>query len=454
MRSIFEVGRRALTGGLLAGVALSGVGGSTVHADGDLEFSGDVRLRGEYRGPFNYDDSDGGDPTSDDGIFSRVRLNFDYRFTGSTDLRIQVQDSRVLGDDSVSDSADEDLDLRQAYITFGSLQECECLDWLGDSSDVTLRIGRQELPTFGDGYIISRNSWENTGPTSFDGFWLDGAFGGENFGFDVDFLYADLSNNDPYGTGGAVGATEDTVFWGLQVGTDEVPWVRLESYYWMTDRPKSVDETIYGWRIESRVPEDHSLSGLDVAFEYAVAGGERGTLDVDANFWVLRGSYDFDAFGMPHTVGLGFSHASGSSGSASDDETWMAPLDYNHGILGKYDLVDNSNVDDLWFELAVAPCECVTLGFEYHMFTLDEEFTGWDTVSGGVLGAGGAITDDELGSEIDLYAKWRLRGESKLKLGVSFFQAGDAVEQATGGFDDNGTFAYVQWSTPFGGSSE
>ena len=421
---------------------------TTARADDEVKVGGDIRGRTEYKRPYNYVASDGGEPTGDDGTSLRTRLHFHWTPAENVEFFMQVQDSRFWGTDSVVDMADADLDLRQAYVTLNNLQSHGALTWLGEN-DLDVKIGRMALPTFGDGYIISSNEWEVNGPIAFEGLWFMGNFGSDEFAVDVDLLWMDLANNDPTG-GGAIGPAEDTVFWGFNAGTGDIPWIGAEVYYWTMDRPKGVDEMTYGWRITTDIPEDNPLAGLRGVFEYAIASGERGLLDVDANFWVVRGEYDFNLFDLPHTVGVGFSHATGSAASASDNETWSAPLDLTHETLGHFDLVDNSNVDDLFFQFQVAPTDQIDLHIDFHMFTLDEENGGWATASGGTVGAGGAILDDDLGTDIDIYAVCQVMGDNELRFGYSRFEAGDAVKDATGGFDDAGDYLYLQVLVPFG----
>ena len=420
-----------------------------IFADDDVRIGGDVRARTEYKRPFNYVVADGGEPTGDDVSSIRTRLHFHWQPSEAVEVVLQAQDARVWGIDSVGDNADPDTDLKQGYIQLNNLQDQNGFGWLGSSNDVDVKIGRMNLPTFGDGYIIAANDWETVSPIAFEGFWIDGEFGGEDFQVDVDVLWMDFANANPL-NGGAIGPAEDTAFYGLQVGSDDLPWVGGEAYYWVINRPKSVDEQIFGGRLYTQMPEDNFLADLFVVFEYALASGERGAQDVDANFWVVRGEYDFELFDLPHTVGVGFSHATGSPNAASDNETWVSPFDLDHDHLGHYDLVANSNVDDFFITFKVSPTDTIDLHLDFHMFSLDEEEGGWSTLSAGTVAAGGTITDDDLGTEVDFYAVCQVFGENELRFGYSNFQPGDAIEDATGGFDDAGDFFYLQVTVPFG----
>jgi hypothetical protein len=52
--------------------------------------------------------------------------------------------------------------------------------------------------------------------------------------------------------------------------------------------------------------------------------------------------------------------------------------------------------------------------------------------------------------EIDLYAVWECGSNLTFQGGYSRFMADDGIEDATGGFDDDGDFFYLQMTVPFG----
>ena len=250
---------------LIAALAMIAMPASALYADGDdVDVGGDMRTRTEYKRPFNYVDADGGDPTGDDGTSLRTRIHFNWMPTESIAVFLQAQDSRVWGLDSISDNADPALDMRQAYVSLLDLQSQEGFSWLGDNA-IDVHIGRILVPTFGDGYILSDNDWQIDGPYSFDGVWIDGSFGNDDFGVEADVLYMDLDNNDPYvNPPGATGPAEDTVFWGVNRATEDFSWVGEEFYFWNIDRANSDDETIYGWRVTSYLSEQ-GFEGLSLA---------------------------------------------------------------------------------------------------------------------------------------------------------------------------------------------
>jgi PKD repeat protein len=426
--------------------------------DDDMDgpnIGGDVRIRTEAKGPFDYIRGTG-DPAGDDGTFMRSRFHLDWALANNIGVFLEIQDSRTFGTDSVFDEADPDLDMKQAYVSLNNLQEMESLNFLGDN-DVDFMVGRIVLPTLGDGYIVASDPWSNSGPTAWDGFWFDSSFGSEDFAVDVDFLWADLANNDPYATGGGgpVGAGEGAVFWGLQAGTDSLPFVGGEVYFWnYSGDVASLGFTdtniqIFGIRLTDNLPEG-TLDGLDLVFEYAMQSGEASaTVDQDASFFLFRAAYEIPVDGLNPKVGAGFSSASGSSATATDNETWISPLEDSHALLGHYDLTSNSNVNDFFVTGQVTLVDAIDVHADLHFLTLNEEADGWYTV---YAGNGGAVADDDLGTEIDLYASWDCGPSLAFQAGWSMFMPGKAVEQSTpsGTFDDTGNFFYLQMTVPFG----
>lgn len=428
---------------------------------------GDLRIRTIYKSPFDYFTTDGGDPTGDDGTLMRTRVHFDWELANNVAVFLQIQDSRLWGVDSVFPGADPDLDVKQAYASLNNLQEVSFLEWIGDN-DVDMHVGRIKLPNFGDGYIISDNEWFNDGPTAWDGFWFDTEIGGEDLAFDVDLLWADLLNGDPnfstpfainipgaVGTG-ATGPAEGAIFWGIQAGTDDIDFVGGEVYYWYYAGDGILlggadeDLSIYGIRLFSNFAEDSGLEDLDVVFEYAMQDGESGTQDIDADFWMIRASYALPVEDLNPMIGLGISTASGDSDPATGDfENWISPLQEVHNHLGHYDLFFNSNIQDIFLTSQVTLMDSVDVHLDFHLLTLDEEGSGVPSVFAGG-GAGAATTDDDLGTEIDLYATWDCGESLMFEAGWSYFMVGDAMEDAAGNFDDNGHFLYLQMTVPFG----
>ena len=454
--------RRGISIGFVA-VLLALPAGAAFAADGEggagPQVGGDVRVRWEYKGPFNYEDGTAPDPDSDEGTYMRTRLHMNWELVNNIAVFLEAQDSRSWGHDTLDPDADADTDVKQAYVALRDLQGQHGMDFLGEN-DVDLYVGRRELPFFGDGYIVANNPWTNTGPTAFDGLWFDSAFGGEDLQFDIDLIMSSIEDNNPYlTTDDADGAGDDTVWWGFQAGTDDIDWVGGEVYFWNFDGEFApggvaldVDVQIYGLRAYTNFPED-KLKGFKAVFEYAMETGDLETLDFDADFMVIRGEYALDSGDLDPVFGLGMSKASGGGATGGDWETWISPLDDNHDKLGHYDLFENSNIQDIFITSRASVHEHVDVHLDLHMLTLEDDADSWYNQQGGAIGPG-VGQDDDLGMEIDIYAVWECGSNLVFQGGYSRFMAGDAVEDATGGFDDDGDFIYLQMTVPFGHAND
>jgi hypothetical protein len=113
------------------------------------------------------------------------------------------------------------------------------------------------------------------------------------------------------------------------------------------------------------------------------------------------------------------------------DEGWNQAGDWNHGLLGHYDIVNNSNVEDFFVTLR-GQISDFAVNLDFHTFT------AVDTAAG---------ADDDIGSEIDLYTTWDCGESLAFQAGWSMFSPGDALL-----VDEDGDFFYVQMTVPFGGN--
>lgn len=438
--------RRGILFGLMALMVMApaAISWADEHEDDDADIGGNIRLRTEYKRPFNYFDADGGDPTGDDGTFMRTQLHFGWELANNVGVMVQVQDSRVWGtEDITAGSSTADIDLKQAYVSIGNLQEMGSLGFLGDN-DFDMKIGRLNVPTFDDGYILASNDWSNTGPLSYDGLWIDGGFGG----VDLDFLWADLVNTDPY-AGGAIGPAEGATSWYLRAAFDDLDFADVAVYYSNFSGDfagfTGLDQTTFGFRLDSKLGD--VVDRLNVVFEWAQQGGDSDQGDFGGDLMVIRAEYELEVEGLDPVIGVGLSSASGDSTAGDGDiDTWLNPLDWTHGHLGHYDLFDNSNIDDFFITASATLMDDIRVNLDYHILTLNDEADGWYSPTAGV---NGGATDDDLGTEIDLYATWDCGESLSFQAGASLFQTGDAVDQIAG-FDDDGTFFYVQMMVPFG----
>jgi hypothetical protein len=385
-----------------------------VLAQGGMSVDGEVRLRTEYKGPFDYSSD-----SSDDGTFMRTHLNFGWAVSEDVAFSVGLQDSRAWGNDG---NGDADVDVNTATLSLSNVQKMGYLSFLG-SGQWDLHLGRMNVPTYGDGYVLAANDWSNTGPDSYDGFHLAGGFGD----ISVEFIWADSNNANPYDAG-AQGAAQGGLWYYLTLGWAN-DMVGVDAYL-LTRRDNGeddgdaltiddVDSDTMGFRA-SITPSQ--VEGLEVVIEFASQETENdGDSGPDGELTVIRAGYGLDMGPLNH-IGIGMSEA---------DEGWNQAGDWNHGLLGHYDIVNNSNVEDFFVTLR-GQISDFAVNLDFHTFT------AVDTAAG---------ADDDIGSEIDLYTTWDCGESLAFQAGWSMFSPGDALL-----VDEDGDFFYVQMTVPFGGN--
>jgi len=114
-----------------------------------------------------------------------------------------------------------------------------------------------------------------------------------------------------------------------------------------------------------------------------------------------------------------------------------------HFVLGIADYTGRSNLHDFIVETAVQPRNTLTAGLQIHFFRLDEDKDAWrapnlSVVQRDVTGQ----ADTELGSEIDLFATYKVKN-FEFHTGLACFLSGEYVEDTTGR-DKDAWWQYVQ----------
>ncbi|HEY4707961.1 MAG TPA: alginate export family protein, partial [Thermodesulfobacteriota bacterium] len=154
----------------------------------DVTFSGQYRVRGEYRVNATDFDDDASDTAA--SMTQRVRLTANAEAAEDTTVKITLQDTRTFGSGGsgalLSDgSVTNTLDLHEAYLNVEKIF----------GTPVNFRVGRQEL-AYGDERLIGSFGWSNNG-RAFDGL----KFNYMQEGVNVDFFHMTIAED--------TGATND-----------------------------------------------------------------------------------------------------------------------------------------------------------------------------------------------------------------------------------------------------
>lgn len=121
---------------------------------------------------------------------------------------------------------------------------------------------------------------------------------------------------------------------------------------------------------------------------------------------------------------VGYHTDTGSDGSSSDDETYRAYYYDVHKFAGLMDVVGWGNLSYIHAGFSMDPMENLTVGLKYHMFTATEK-EGTTTFLGAASGAAVDTSEDDIGSEIDLYAVHKYDGGFQIEARYGLFMTGE-----------------------------
>jgi len=419
---------------LAAGFPTTGAAGEEVKLSQDwsFDFSTEVRLRGEGRG-----DNDLNTTLDDDrreGL-QRVRLALGVEKKGEARAFIQIQDSRVAGQEGLAgaDSTtanDRNVDLHQGFVEITAF---------GDSG-LSLYAGRREWK-YGDERLIGAFGWDNVG-RAFDGgtlrwtrkqFWLDG-------------FYAQV-DQEPNPVDAAKGTRGDSLsgayaHWSPRQGDE---WEAYTLYF--RDSEKLAGETgaagttrigMAGGRARSRVER----------FDYLVEGGvQRGRFNGDDHrAWAAAAQAGLTLGPGKHWRAFaGYDYATGDRNSADGaHQEFFNFFPTNHPHYGYMDLFGWRNLRSPYLGAALSSGRHWAQA-RLHDFNLQSSRGRWSSAGGVTLGfdAGGS-SGTNVGREADLTYRFKWTAHVSVEADLSRFEPGEFADQARpGSAGDPSTFAYL-----------
>ncbi len=422
-----------------------------------VEFSGQYRLRGEYR-----DNADFTDDTVDGRAFygQRIRLTAKANPTDDVKVKVTIQDTREWGEFSnvgpaatnggprlteVNSSASEhnyELDIHEGWLQIDNIF----------GSPLAVRVGRQEL-VYGDQRLIGAFGWSNNG-RSFDAM----KFMYRSDAFDVDAWTSKVVER---------GTNNDQDFYGVYATVKTIPNHTLDLYVLLlndgsgqatfnnTGTIAGVNDTnlwTYGFRLKG------STSGVDYTIEVPFQTGDMevtggSDYDISAYAYAINVGYTIPGAPMGLRIGGQYIFASGDDNSSDTDiDTFSNLYPTNHMHYGYADQQGWRNVK-AWNLNAIAQVTPKTsVKLDYWDFALDEEADCWygagnwmNSACAGVRNAN-ANWDDKVGSEVDITVKHKYNSAVAFQFGYSRFFAGDRLDDALGtGVDaDDMDWAYFQ----------
>ncbi len=320
------------------------------------------------------------------------------------------------------------------------------------SDSTSLRFGRGSF-TLADGSVVSENDWERN-PYAFDGAMIthDMEFGRLS-GFFVKF--ADLARGE--------NAIEDPEVnaYGLSLDIKAVPdAIKMLNLHAIKVNQDELDASTMAGQDIMRygVTVGGETSGVDFNFTYAMVSGEHvserlnrgsaGNQDISSTMMDLKLGYTLeDVMGL--RVGFDYHTDSGSS-SATKDETYDSFYYQMHQNAGKMDIFRWGNLTYMGVNLSVKPMENTTVGVDYYMFTRTEKKDNTVNLgrnANGFAGVGILVADeDDLGTEIDVWASHKYDNGLEIKARYSMFTPGDAFK---GSAEDTYSLAFLEAKATF-----
>lgn len=403
------------------------------HGENWLSMGGQVRVRGELWRGFGFNDNN-------DDEFAL------FRFFGWMDLHLG-ENIRVFVQPESTHATNRDLpggkratldvdsaDLLDAFAEFS-------FDF-GDDYRFSVRGGRQEL-LFGKQRLISPLDWSNNRRT-FDGF--SATLKPTDGNWKLDAFLTQLVRSNKYRFDG----TDDNVtFYGIyfneKVGEDQK--YDVDAYLLGLHTDLTVgdsDRFTAGARMAGPIAEGFSFDA-EGAYQFGSTNG----LDIGA--WMFAGdlNYLFADYDSKPKITLGIDLASGDDDPTDTDSgTFNQLFPLGHAYLGYIDVVGRQNIMDYRASASFWPApKKLQVKADVHFFERMESQDALYNAGGGVVRAGAAGTDESVGTEIDLTAKYLLDRHTVISGGYSHFFAGDFLDDAPP--SDDIDFVWLQYQFTF-----
>ncbi|NUO79979.1 alginate export family protein [candidate division KSB1 bacterium] len=410
-----------------------------------FKFSGELRMRAEVRdnADFNSDRLDGTVQ-----VFQRLRFAAAREFEHGLKVFVQLQDSRLWGEEGSSLNALNNVDLHQAYL---QIDKPAALPF-------DIRLGRQPL-SFGSERLLGKYDWHNIG-RAFNALNVQWGSAQQQLNFWLaqvrDHTAPTVARNQEFA--GAYFTSQRLLpftleaYWLLLYDARNFESIANPATPGRQDEPsETLDVHTLGLRL-SRARD----RGLQFDFEGAYQFGGRGFQSIRAYGLALEASYTLASKWRPS---LRAGYVLGSGDEQVDDnrsETFSNLFPNAHGFLGAMDYASWSNISAPYAGLSFVPKEKLAFGIDYYLLALHNDHDAWYRAGGfnigtpqefyrkAVAGAG-----KRLGHEIDVHLDYLYRERLDLKLGLSKFFVGEFIEKTGGLRADDSVWGYFALEVKF-----
>ena len=434
------IGRSLLLAGLL------GAASEAAQINDDWSVDAEVRLRFEHMDGFNdkqYGENVTVGSSWDNYLLSRIRLGTTYRINPDFLVKVSMQDARAIRwgfeyedwynkeFDLIHNPQEDKLELYHTYLQASHL----------GGLPLTLTLGRQRI-AYGDRRVFGPGEWKNSGKWIWDAAKLSYKKG-DNF---VDLFVGNTVLHDPdtfsldhrWGYTGAglyghyawnEGAVEPILVY-KHNGNGELKYEELTHYYaGFRVYDENLENFFYNATLIKQWGEQTKLGGTEV--------------DVDALGWHVDAGYAFGKEYGSLKVGAGYTYASGDDTSTPEVEKFDAVFGASDKYYGRMNLMSWSNLLDAELFATFKPMKKVSVKAEYHNFALADDSDSWRTyknVSGN--------SEDALGDEIDIVAKYGYSKMLGIQVGYGHFWPGAFIE-ANVPSDKDADWFFVQTTFTF-----
>ncbi len=400
---------------------------SAYSQDKDWKIGGQIQLRTELDGR---DFSNKTYPH----IFTslRSRLYVEKNITDKFNFYVEVQDSRVFGEEASLTANSKNIDLHQGYVWFKNFVD----------APISVQAGRFEM-SYGTERFIGALGWNYVG-RSFDGARV--RFGKEN---KTDIFAITTKNSVPYITSGNAanypypsGADSSSSLYGLwsNIKSGEKNTFDVFGYYEI-NRKKSDGTNNDISRMTLGLNHRGNYDSFSTVFEGAYQFGKLSSTDVAAYLLSLQVNYGSKVF----KAGLGADILSGNSVTDfSNNNTFATPFATNHKFYGYMDYflnipgdTKNLGLNDLYMSLNYSSEKIpLTASLMGHYFMSNKK---------------NSADENSFGQEFDLTLKYQFLKEVALTWGGSIFLPGDLMKRnfntANGAREDAAFWSYIMITT-------
>ncbi|MGK9476937.1 alginate export family protein [Melioribacter sp. OK-6-Me] len=364
------------------------------------------KLDFQLRPRFEIDNKDFNSSTNPN-TFTALRTRLGLKFNVSKDMSayIQLQDSRIFGEEISTLSNSNNLDLHQAYFKINNFFDLP----------VDIKVGRMELK-YGSERFLGPVDWHNVG-RSFDGGVLT---------FKSSLLNADLIAVREFEKFN-VGDSLDQNIYALMTDLFLFESYKIQPFViWQRVNPTNyLDRATLGFYIAGNLKNfQHEI---DFGFQTGSALVNGREQDLNAMTFSINTNYNF-SHSLKPSLGFQLDYASGDDNPLDNEyKAYTSVYPTGHKFFGFMDYFVNLNNDtynlgilDIAVKCSIQPIRALSIAFNYHIFRSVEDYV----YSGG--------TSNEFGSEADLTFNYKYNEYVDFQAGASLFNPSKIFERLRG----------------------